>query len=85
MLGGKQSAGGVLSFRDRARMSVVSGSLAAQGSTALPMAASGRVQLYLLFTGFPPAAGLCSVGSRLTDASRQVRQHSGQDYCQELI
>lgn len=43
---------------DRARMSVVSESLAAQGSTALPMAASGRVQLYLLFTGFPPAAGL---------------------------
>jgi hypothetical protein len=82
MLGGQQSVGGVLSIWDRARLSVVI--LLPRVPTALPVAASRHVQFYLLFIQFPPAAGLCGVGSRLIDAKRQVRQRSGQDYCQEL-
>lgn len=36
------------------------------------------------FTRFFPAVGLCSMGSRFIDASRQVGQPSGQEYRQKL-
>lgn len=85
MLGGGRSD--VLSIWDRARLSVVCGSSAGiwllRVPTALPVPAPGCVQLYLLFTRFFPAAGLCSVGSRFIDASRQVGQPSGQEYRQK--
>lgn len=83
MLGSQQSVGGgVFSIWDRARLPVVI--LLPRVPTALPVDASKHVQFYLLFPWFPPAAGLCGVGSRLIDANRQVRQHSGQDCGQEL-